>query len=574
MTVVVVTAAKPGCVTPDGGTVASTPNSTAEADKNNKWFVSHKKHDPRDDVHHGEILESFLGLNLHFQLTYAMEKELGHGSFGTVWAVRSMANPDEQYAVKVINREKLKPKDSEAVFREVEILRALQDLKNVVPIIDFIEEPRRLYVVLFYAKGGDLFGRLLQKKFFTEKDARDIAITLLETLDVIHTKHKIVHRDLKPENLLLADTESFDIYFADFGMARRVPEKGLTTRCGTPSFVAPEIVLGQSYKTGVDMWSLGCILFMMMGGYAPFAGDGSNKNIKVLFRRIRGGDYTFHDAQWQNVSIPAKRLISNLLRVNPKTRLTARQALESEWIEKLTDRALQKHDLTASLQTLKGPKRSSKLSLKGAMHAVRLAVSAGFWNSDASTFSQVKRIANMAELTANAALPSKVSFNDVYELKRQIQKGATATVWECMHRETEEVYAVKIVHRAGLTASDDNFILNEVAIMQSLAQYEEYVVQILDFYEEPKDFYLVMELMEGGDLLDRLLQKNRYTEKNARDLTRALLKAVQCMHSAGITHRDLKPQNILLTVRFLQHGAGTKFFGWHCISLLDSDSLH
>jgi hypothetical protein len=75
----------------------------------------------------------------------------------------------------------------------------------------------------------------------------------------------------------------------------------------------------------------------------------------------------------------------------------------------------------------------------------------------------------MAELTANAALPSKISFNDVYKLKRQIQKDATATVWECMHCETEEIHAVKIVHRAGLTASDDNFILNEVAIMQLLS---------------------------------------------------------------------------------------------------------
>ena len=139
-----------------------------------------------------------------------------------------------------------------------------------------------------------------------------------------------------------------------------------------------------------------------------------------------------------------------------------------------------------------------------------------------------------------------IRFHDFYETKTEITKGALATVWECVHKDTNEVFAVKIIKREGLKPSDDEAFMNEVAILQSLVF--ESIVQLVDFYEEKDYFFLVMEHMQGGDVFDKIMEKSCYTEKDARDLAIVLLKAVRFMHSRGIAHRDLKPQNLLLPV--------------------------
>ncbi len=486
-----------------------------------------------------------------FTNKYKVIQEVAKGSYGTVSTTCPVDDPGTVYAVKIIDRSKLKQKDSDAVFREVAILRELQDLPNVIPLIDFIEETQNLYVVQVYAEGGDLFKRLTERQVYTEKNARDIAVVLFKTLEDMHTTHRVVHRDLKPENLLLESRGKEKIFFADFGFARKVTPEGLTTRCGTPAFVAPEIILGTHYNESVDMWSIGCILFMMLGGYPPFhIADGNGKDLKQLFRKIRAGDYTFHESQWKNVSPAAKSLIARLLTVNPEYRYTAKEAMESEWVTKVDDKSLAMRDLHASISSLK--KFNGKMSLKGAMNAVKFAISANFWNPEAITFSRQTRTMNVDDNLVKETLwtPGKVKFDDEYEVKRKIRKGSCATVYECMHKSTKEIFAVKIIRRAKLRASEDEFVMNEVSIMQSLSAYGQYVVQLLDFYEEEDNFYMVMDYMGGGDVFDRVMERTKYTEEDARKLTKVLLKATRCMHQAGVAHRDLKPQNLLLTVRF------------------------
>lgn len=204
---------------------------------------------------------------LPFNKRYKKMDEIARGSFGVVYTATPLSDPETVYAVKVVDKAKMKSqKDIDLVHREAKYMKELSAIPHVVPLIEFIPEKDYLYVVLFYARGGDLFQRLTKKRRFTERDARDIAVVLFETLDVMHTKHNIVHRDLKPENLLLADSNSDKILFADFGFANKVPESGLRTRCGTPAFVAPEILLGRPYHQAVDMWSIGCIIFFMLGG--------------------------------------------------------------------------------------------------------------------------------------------------------------------------------------------------------------------------------------------------------------------------------------------------------------------
>lgn len=439
-------------------------------------------------------------------------------------------------------------------------MKALLDVPGVVRLVDFFVRPDQFHVVQVYARGGDVFDRLARRTTYTEQDARDLARQLLTTMDAMHARG-YAHRDLKPENLLLRDSiHDGNILVADFGFAKLVPEEGLKTRCGTPAFVAPEILLGNRYKENADNWSIGVLLFLLLGGYPPF----QDQNHKGLFRKIRAADFVFHETYWEHVSVEAKQVIASLLVVAPEHRWTPKEALESAWVQSEPE-DLKKRDLSRSLSELR--KFNGHRKLKSAMHAVHWATSARFWNADAVTFSQMSSARSEAATPASTPTSSTVSvqsrvtaaaseitknhpkltFSDVYDLKKKLRKGSFATVWECEHKSTKEVYAVKIIKRDGLKPSEDEAVMNEVAILQSLLH--RHIVQLVDFYEENDYFFLVMEYMTGGDVFDRIVEKNHYTEKDARDLVHALLKAVKFMHDKGVAHRDLKPQNLLLKVR-------------------------
>ena len=130
--------------------------------------------------------------------------------------------------------------------------------------------------------GGELYDQLCQKQFYNEKDCRDICRTIFEAIAYCHSQ-RVAHRDLKPENLLLKESFGHEIKVADFGFAKRVnhPES-LTTRCGTPAYTAPEIINHKSYDERVDNWSLGVILFTLLGGYPPFYAS----TTRLIFQQI------------------------------------------------------------------------------------------------------------------------------------------------------------------------------------------------------------------------------------------------------------------------------------------------
>lgn len=167
---------------------------------------------------------------------------------------------------------------------EVEILRTLnpnahkkskqtpdydpQSDNGIINIIDFYPSPTKYHIVMELARGGDVFDRLAKRKVYTEKHARDLARRMLESIQFLHSRG-IAHRDIKPENLLLMDVESdTQLKLADFGFARRYdmdkPGESMKTKCGTPAFVPPELVLGRKYGPKCDVWSAGCTLFMLL----------------------------------------------------------------------------------------------------------------------------------------------------------------------------------------------------------------------------------------------------------------------------------------------------------------------
>ncbi|KAJ1402431.1 kinase-like domain-containing protein, partial [Ochromonadaceae sp. CCMP2298] len=140
--------------------------------------------------------------------------------------------------------------------------------RSVVRSFDFIETPTsRFYVVMEQVQGGELFDRILKKKHYTEKEARDLVVVLVGHCH----DNRIAHRDLKPENLLMTSKEDdADLKLVDFGFAARCEGNSLTNQCGTPAYVAPEIVRKQPHGVGVDMWSFGVILYILLCGYPPF----------------------------------------------------------------------------------------------------------------------------------------------------------------------------------------------------------------------------------------------------------------------------------------------------------------
>jgi len=184
------------------------------------------------------ILTGLFGLNIAtFDNLYRLDAKLRSGSFGTVYECEHVNYPGQLYAVKIIDRSKLKPKDDKAVFTEVATLRELHTVDNVIKIIDFFVQPDKLYVVQMLARGGDVFDRLTQRSKYNEFDARNLAVTLVTTIAEIH-KRGIVHRDLKPENLLLKEERNdTGILVADFGFAKKLARgQFLKTRCGKLSY--------------------------------------------------------------------------------------------------------------------------------------------------------------------------------------------------------------------------------------------------------------------------------------------------------------------------------------------------
>jgi len=178
-------------------------------------------------------------------------------------------------------------------------------------------------------KGGELYEEIVKRKSFSEKDASRIMQQLFSALAYLH-ENGIVHRDLKLENLLLvkeSDPE-LTLKLADFGLSKLYSGKALQTACGTPFYVAPDILLGDGYTEGVDMWASGILLYVLLSGRLPFAADTDAE----LFKLIMAGDLVWKSPQFDTVSAEAKDLISKLVVVDPETRYTAKQALDHPWI--------------------------------------------------------------------------------------------------------------------------------------------------------------------------------------------------------------------------------------------------
>jgi len=224
--------------------------------------------------------------------------------------------------------------------REIDIMKKLQH-PNIIQLMEVIDSPDTLYLIIEYAGGGELFDAIVNKGQYSEADAGKIIKQILEAIQYVHD-HGIAHRDLKPENLLLsAEAKEDCIKIADFGLSKDFGQEQLQTSCGTPDYVAPEVLLGEPYDMSVDIWSIGVICYVLLCGFPPFYGETQ----KELFENIMSGTFDFPSPEWDSVSDGAKTFIKKILVVDASKRYTAEQALNDPWLKDLTQFAQKKEGM-------------------------------------------------------------------------------------------------------------------------------------------------------------------------------------------------------------------------------------
>ncbi|XP_051164923.1 calcium/calmodulin-dependent protein kinase type 1 isoform X2 [Leptopilina boulardi] len=257
---------------------------------------------------------------------YTLKELLGTGAFSEVRLAESKERPGDLYAVKIIDKKALKGKE-DSLENEIKVLRRLTH-PNIVRLLETFEDKHKVYLIMELVTGGELFDRIVEKGSYTEKDASDLIRQVLEAVDYMH-EQGVVHRDLKPENLLYySPDEDSKIMISDFGLSKMEDSGIMATACGTPGYVAPEVLAQKPYGKAVDVWSIGVISYILLCGYPPFY----DENDANLFAQILKGEFEFDSPYWDDISDSAKDFISRLMCVNVEERYTCKQALAHPWI--------------------------------------------------------------------------------------------------------------------------------------------------------------------------------------------------------------------------------------------------
>ncbi|XP_009698689.1 PREDICTED: serine/threonine-protein kinase DCLK2, partial [Cariama cristata] len=272
---------------------------------------------------------------------YKVGKVIGDGNFAVVKECIERSTGKE-FALKIIDKAKCCGKEH-LIENEVSILRRVKH-PNIIMLIEEMDTPSELYLVMELVKGGDLFDAITSSTKYTERDGSAMVYNLASALKYLHGLN-IVHRDIKPENLLVCEypdgTKSLKL--GDFGLAT-VVEGPLYTVCGTPTYVAPEIIAETGYGLKVDIWAAGVITYILLCGFPPFRSE--NNLQEDLFDQILVGKLEFPSPYWDNITDSAKELISLMLHVNAEARYTAAQILSHPWV---SDDASQENNMQAEV---------------------------------------------------------------------------------------------------------------------------------------------------------------------------------------------------------------------------------
>ncbi|KAL0112461.1 hypothetical protein PUN28_012055 [Cardiocondyla obscurior] len=261
------------------------------------------------------------------RLHYTVGHIIGDGNFAIVRHCTHKSSGAE-YAMKIVDKYKCQGKET-MLASEVAILRQVCH-PNIISLIAEQDTADQLFLVMELVKGGDLFDAIAASTKFSEAEASVMISHLTSALAYLHSHH-IVHRDVKPENLLVEMDGSHVrcLKLGDFGLAQTVREP-LYTVCGTPTYVAPEILAETGYGLKIDVWAAGVILYILLCGFPPFVSVDNEQ--EELFERILSGQYEFTSPYWDTISDSAKQLISNMLQAQPELRFSAEDVLDHPWL--------------------------------------------------------------------------------------------------------------------------------------------------------------------------------------------------------------------------------------------------
>ncbi|CAK1599687.1 unnamed protein product [Parnassius mnemosyne] len=262
------------------------------------------------------------------RLKYTVGKIIGDGNFAVVRICKDK-NTSKEYALKIIDKAKCKGKEH-YVEAEVRVMRKLCH-PRIVSLIEEQDCPEWLFLIMELVSGGDLFDSIAAVCKFSEPQARLLIGHLTSAIAYLHSL-SIVHRDIKPENLLVEvgpDGSIRGLKLADFGLAVEV-WRPLHAVCGTPTYVAPEILLETGYGLKIDVWAAGVILYILLCGFPPFSSpDGDQEK---LFDAILSARLEFPAPHWERVSAGAIDLVANMLRPQPELRFAAEDVLDHAWM--------------------------------------------------------------------------------------------------------------------------------------------------------------------------------------------------------------------------------------------------
>lgn len=481
---------------------------------------------------------------------FELLKVLGQGSYGKVFLVRKVKGSDagQLYAMKVLKKATLKVRDRVRSKMERDILAEVNH-PFIVKLHYAFQTEGKLYLILDFLRGGDLFTRLSKEVMFTEEDVKFYLAELALALDHLHSLG-IIYRDLKPENILL--DEEGHIKITDFGLSKEAidHDKRAYSFCGTIEYMAPEVVNRRGHTQSADWWSFGVLMFEMLTGSLPFQGKDRKETMALILKAKLGMP--------QFLSMEAQSLLRALFKRNPCNRLGA----GIDGVEEI-----KRHPFFVTIDWNKLYRKEIKPPFKPAVgrpedtfhfdpeftartptdspgvppsanahHLFR-----GF-SFVASSLVQEPPQQDVHKATVHPIVQqlhgNNIHFTDGYEIKEDIGVGSYSVCKRCVHKATDAEYAVKVIDKSKRDPSE------EIEILLRYGQHPN-IITLKDVYDDGKSVYLVMELMRGGELLDRILRQRCFSEREASDVLCTITKTMDYLHSQGVVHRDLKPSNIL-----------------------------
>uniref|UniRef100_UPI00398ECE6E ribosomal protein S6 kinase alpha-3 isoform X5 n=1 Tax=Pristiophorus japonicus TaxID=55135 RepID=UPI00398ECE6E len=504
---------------------------------------------PQDEENEQEIPITYLvkeGCEKADPSQFELLKVLGQGSFGKVFLVRKTHGSDagQLYAMKVLKKATLKVRDRVRTKMERDILVEVNH-PFIVKLHYAFQTEGKLYLLLDFLRGGDLFTRLSKEVMFTEEDVKFYLAELALALDHLHSLG-IIYRDLKPENILL--DEEGHIKLTDFGLSKESidHEKKAYSFCGTVEYMAPEVVNRRGHTQSADWWSFGVLMFEMLTGTLPFQGKDRKETMTMILKAKLGMP--------QFLSTDSQSLLRMLFKRNPGNRLGAgpdgveeikRHSFFStiDW-NKLCRREIQPPFKPAIGRpedtfyfdpefTAKTPKDSPGIPPSANAHQLFRGFSFVAITSEEEPQPMQTAVHPVIQLHRTS-----IQFADNYDLKEDIGVGSYSICKRCVNRSTNMDYAVKIIDKSKRDPSE------EIDILLRYGQHPN-IITLKDVYHDGKFVYLVTELMKGGELLDKILRQKFFSEREASAVLYTITKTMDYLNAQGVVHRDLKPSNIL-----------------------------